>query len=127
MARRYSIGIDFGTETARTLIVDVSNGREIATSVAPYAHGHHGVILSSDPNLARQHPADYVDCTLKSLRQALRAARRAVKSFRPEQIIGIGVDTTGSTPLPVDRRGRPLAFDRRFARDPAAMANGATR
>src|SRR5439155_22943483 len=49
-------------------------------------------------------------------------AKRAVKGFQPDQIIGIGVDTTGSTPIPVDRNGRPVALDRRFSKNPAAMA-----
>jgi len=122
MARKYTIGIDFGTESGRALLVDVANGREIATRVAQYTHGHHGVILGRDPNLARQHPADYVAATEKTIKAVLRAAKRKIKGFRPDQVIGVGVDTTGSTLLPTDSNGRPLAFDRRFARNPAAMA-----
>jgi len=122
VARKYTIGIDFGTESGRALLVDVATGREMATAVAPYAHGHNGVILGRDPNLARQHPADYVTSTEKTVKRVLAAARRKVRGFRPEHVIGIGVDTTGSTPMPVDRAGRPLAFDRRFAKEPAAMA-----
>ena len=119
---KYAIGLDFGTNSVRTVIVNTANGREVATAEWPYAHGTDGVILSSDPNLARQHPADYVRGAEVTIRKALSAARRAVKGFRAEQVIGIGVDTTGSTPLPADRSGRPLAFDKRFARNPAAMA-----
>jgi len=122
MGRKYTIGIDLGTESGRALLVDVANGREIASVVSPYTHGHNGVILSRDPNLARQHPADYVDCVEKTIRKVLSAARRKVRGFRPDRVIGIGVDTTGSTPMPVDRAGRPLAFDRRFSKNPAAMA-----
>ena len=122
MKRKFVLGIDYGTETGRALLVDVRNGDEVATAVCGYAHGRHGVILSGDPNLARQHPADYLVCAEKTVRAVLGSAKRRVKGFSPADVIGIGVDTTGSTPLPVDRAGRPLAFDRRFANDPAAMA-----
>jgi len=119
---KYAIGLDYGTNSVRTIIVNVANGREIATAVWTYAHGSEGVILSNDPNLARQHPADYVKGAQITITRALAAARRAVKGFKPSQVIGIGVDTTGSTPLPVDRAGKPLAFNKKFSKDPAAMA-----
>jgi L-ribulokinase len=80
------------------------------------------VILSRDPNLARQHPADYIKGAEASLRGALAQARKKVRGFKAEQVVGIGVDTTGSTPLPVDERGEPLALSKRFAKNPAAMA-----
>jgi L-ribulokinase len=118
----YTLGLDYGTNSVRALIVDTADGREIATAVWNYEHGDAGVILSRDPNLARQHPADYIMGAENSIRRALAAARKSVRGFKPEQIAGIGVDTTGSTPLPVDGGGQPLAFDRRFARNPAAMA-----
>ncbi len=119
---RYTIGLDFGTNSVRALVVDVASGREAGSAVWDYEHGTDGVILTGDPHLARQHPADYVKGAEASARRALAAARRKRRGFRAEQVIGIGVDTTGSTPLPVDAEGRPLAFQRRFARDPAAMA-----
>jgi L-ribulokinase len=121
-ATKYTIGLDYGTNSVRTLIVNVANGREVASAVWNYEHGTQGVILSRDPNLARQHPADYVTGAEVTIKKALALAKRAVGGFAPDQVIGIGVDTTGSTPLPVDRNGRPLAFDRRFAKNPAAMA-----
>src|SRR5690348_327291 len=120
LAGKYSIGLDYGTSSVRALIVSTANGREVATSVWSYAHGDQGVLLSRDPNLARQHPADYVTGTEKAITKALDVARRTIRGFKPEQIIGIGVDTTGSTPMPVDAKGTPLAFDRRFAKNPAA-------
>ena len=122
MSAKYSIGLDYGTNSVRTLIVNISSGREVATTVWDYTRGEQGVLLSRDPNLARQHPADYVAGTEGSVKKALAAAKRDERGFRADQIIGIGVDTTGSTPLPVDVMGRPLAFDRRFAKNPAAMA-----
>jgi L-ribulokinase len=121
-ATKYAIGLDYGTNSVRTLIVNVANGREVASAVWEYTHGTQGVILSHDPNLARQHPADYVTGAETTIKKALAVAKRTVRGFSPDQIIGIGVDTTGSTPLPVDRHGHPLAFDRRFAKHPAAMA-----
>ena len=122
MNTQYTIGLDYGTNSVRALIVNVANGAEIASAVWDYAHGTHGVILSRDPNLARQHPADYVKGAEITIRNALAAARRNVRGFKPEQVIGIGVDTTGSTPLPVDAEGQPLAFHKKFANNPAAMA-----
>ncbi|MGQ9632564.1 MAG: ribulokinase [bacterium] len=119
---KYSIGLDYGTNSVRAIIVDVSDGTEVGTAVWNYAHGEKGVILSSDPNLARQHPEDYVKGTEIAIKQALSSAKRNVKGFRPDQVIGIGVDTTGSTPLPVDSKGMPLAFKKQFANNPAAMA-----
>ncbi len=121
-ATKYAIGLDYGTNSVRTLIVNVANGREVASAVWNYTHGTQGVILSRDPNLARQHPADYVTGAETTIKKALTVAKRTVRGFSPDQIIGIGVDTTGSTPLPVDRHGHPLAFDRRFVKHPAAMA-----
>ncbi len=122
MNATYTIGLDYGTNSVRALIVNTANGAEVAAAVWNYASGKDGVILSRDPNLARQHPADYIAGAEHTIKRALANARRNVRGFRAGQVIGIGVDTTGSTPLPVDRAGRPLALDRRFARNPAAMA-----
>jgi len=122
MKKRYSLGLDFGTNSVRALVVDIDNGREIGTAVWNYQRGRQGVILSRDPNLARQHPADYVKGAEACVRKALAHAKRTVRGFTASDVVGIGVDTTGSTPLPVDEKGRPLAFQKKFARDPNAMA-----
>jgi L-ribulokinase len=122
MTAKYSLGLDYGTNSVRALIVDISSGEEVGTAVWDYERGEKGVILARDPNLARQHPADYVKGAEVSTRKALADARANRKNFKPEQVIGIGVDTTGSTPLPVDRDGKPLAFSKRLAGNPAAMA-----
>jgi len=119
---KYTIGLDYGTNSVRALIVDTAHGREAGTAVWNYEHGTAGVILSRDPNLARQHPADYLKGAEVAIKKALADAEKNVRGFRPEQVAGIGVDTTGSTPLPVDRNGQPLAFDKKFAKNPAAMA-----
>ncbi|MCL2701280.1 MAG: ribulokinase [Phycisphaerae bacterium] len=119
---KYTIGLDYGTNSVRALIVNVADGAEAASAVWTYAHGTVGVMLSNDPNLARQHPADYLKGAEVTIKKALAEAGKAVKGFTPADVIGIGVDTTGSTPLPVDEAGVPLAFDKRFANDLAAMA-----
>jgi L-ribulokinase len=118
----HTIGLDYGTNSVRALIVNVANGEEVATAVWKYEHGTAGVLLGRDPNLARQHPADYVKGAEITIKKALLSARKNVRGFKPEQVIGIGVDTTGSTPLPAGRDGRPLALTRRFEKNPAAMA-----
>jgi L-ribulokinase len=122
MSAKYVIGLDYGTNSVRALIVNVANGREVGTAVWGYEHGTQGVILARDPNLARQHPADYLKGAELTIRQALAEAGKTVRGFQPAQVIGIGVDTTGSTPLPVDKQGQPLAFQKKFARNPAALA-----
>ena len=122
MSNQYTIGLDYGTNSVRALIVNVKNGAEVAAAVWTYAHGTQGVILARDPNLARQHPADYIKGAEVTIKLALAEAVKKVKGFQPAQVIGLGVDTTGSTPLPVDKAGQPLAFSKKFAENPAAMA-----
>ena len=117
---KYSIGLDFGTNSVRALLVDVVSGEELSTSVWNYTHGEDGIILDpKDPHLARQHPEDYVQGTKACVREAIG---QAGGKFSADDIIGIGVDTTGSTPLPVDRDGKPLAFSDEFRNEPAALA-----
>ncbi len=121
--KRYALGLDYGTNSVRSLIVDVEDGREIATYVFPYPSGEEGILLDpKDPNLARQNPADYLQGFETAVREAVSMARDAEPGFDPSQIVGIGVDTTGSTPIPVDRDGVPLAFHEEFRGDLAAMA-----
>lgn len=121
-SRQFSIGIDFGTNSVRALVVDVATGEEIASAVWSYRRGKQGVITDpKDPNLARQHPADYLEGVIKSVAAAVKEASRK-RGFEPDRVIGIGVDTTGSTPLPVDETGMPLALRKEFADHPAAMA-----
>src|SRR5512140_3049242 len=119
----YALGLDYGTNSVRCLIVDTAAGNEIGTAVYEYETGDSGIILSkSDHNLARQNPADYIKGIEAAVKGAIRAAKKATKKFDPAQIVGIGVDTTGSTPLPVDAQGEPLSMTKKFARNPNAMA-----
>lgn len=122
MGSRYTIGLDYGTNSVRALIVDTADGREIAAAIWVYEHGHQGVILDKDPNVARQHPADYLKGAELTIREALATAAKTVSGFKPDQVVGIGVDTTGSTPMPVDADGIPLALHDKYKDDPAAMA-----
>jgi L-ribulokinase len=119
---KYVIGIDFGTNSCRSLVVDVANGKELATHVFNYPSGKDGVIIDyKDPHLARQNPADYVKGIEVSVKGALRKAKSVRKNFKNADVIGIGVDTTGSSPMPVDEEGNPLCFNKRFNKNPAAM------
>ncbi len=118
----YAIGVDFGTNSCRALLVDTRDGAELTSHLFPYPTGEDGIILDPrDPQLARQHPGDYIAGFLKSVRGVVNKASR-IKGFAAERVVGIGIATTGSTPMPVDERGVPLAFSRRFARRPAAQA-----
>lgn len=119
---RYAIGLDYGTNSVRGLLVDVDGGDEIATHVFGYPHGKQGVIVSDrDPDLARQHPQDYLDGAEAVIKGVLQEAGKR-PGFSPAQVIGLGVDTTGSTPIPVDSTGTPLALTAKYAESPAAMA-----
>ncbi|MEJ2705022.1 MAG: FGGY family carbohydrate kinase, partial [Sedimentisphaerales bacterium] len=119
----YTIGLDYGTNSVRCLIVDVTNGSELATAVWEYETGQAGIILdSADHNLARQNPADYVKGIGITIGQAITQAKQADKSFDASQVIGIGVDTTGSTPIPVDKNGTPLNMLDEFRDNPNACA-----
>lgn len=120
---KYSIGVDYGTNSVRAVVVDLSNGAELASSVFSYPSGEDGVIVSKkDPQLARQNPADYLDGFVATVSDAVKKAARAQADFSADQVIGIGVDTTGSTPIPVDRHGIPLAMQRKFMKNPNAQA-----
>ncbi len=100
----YSIGFDYGTNSVRALLVDVSNGAEVATAVFNYPSGDAGVLYDEkDPNLARQNAADYVEGFFSTAKQVLAG-------IDPSEIVGLGVDTTGSSPIPVDKNGTPLAL-----------------
>jgi len=123
MNKWYSLGVDFGTSSVRALIVDTSTGQEVGTAVSLYPSGKSGMLLDSNqPDLARQHPQDYLDGLVSCVKGAIQDAQNNDVGFSPANIVGIGVDTTGSTPIPMDAGGVPLAFDPRFENRLAAMA-----
>jgi L-ribulokinase len=120
--RQFALGVDYGSNSVRALIVDLADGSEIATAVYDYPSGERGILLDPrDPHLARQNPADYIEGFYASVRDAVAIAKKT-KGFEPDRVAGIGIDTTGSTPIPVDEGGMPLALDKRFKGNLAAQA-----
>lgn len=109
--KQYTIGLDYGTNSCRALIVDLSDGTELSTSVFPYPSGDSGILLDlQDPNVARQHPQDYLDGIAATITDTLHQAKENDPAFDPRHVLGIGVDTTGSSPMPVDAKGTPLGL-----------------
>ncbi len=122
MAKAVTVGIDYGTNSVRALVVDCADGRELGTFVFDYPSGDHGILLDPrEPHLARQSPADYVAGLEASVNGALAAAETQ-PGFSRGDVVGIGVDTTGSTPIPVDAQGRPLALEAKWKANLAAQA-----
>jgi len=113
---RYAIGLDYGTNSCRSLLLDLDTGEELGSVVFPYPSGKLGILTDpSDPHVARQHPQDYLDGMVAIITGALAQAKEKRSGFDPGDVIGIGVDTTGSTPIPVDAEGTPLALKPEFA------------
>ena len=118
----FTIGLDYGSNSVRCVIVDCATGADCGVAVWDYPSGTAGVLTDpNDPHVARQSPLDFVN----GLRHAVPAAldqARGRPGFAAERVIGIGVDTTGSTPIPVDAKLQPLAAQARFAGNLNAMA-----
>ncbi len=109
--KRYSLGIDYGTNSCRSLLIDLDNGAEVGSTVFNYPSGEMGILLDpKDPHVARQNPQDYLDGLAAVVRGALQQAQANVPGFDPAQVVGIGIDTTGSTPIPVNQAGTPLGL-----------------
>lgn len=122
MAEFFTIGVDYGTNSVRSLIVSTATGKEVGSCVFDYPSGHQGILLDkNDHHLARQNPADYIKGVEVTIVSALKAAKKR-QGFTPDKVIGIGVDTTGSTPLPVDRNNVPLAMQAQWKKNLAAHA-----
>jgi len=123
MNSAFTIGVDFGTNSARAIVVSCADGSIVGTGVSDYHSGDHGVLTHpADPHLARQNPADYIGSLSHSVTIALAQAQAMHPGFARDRVIGIGIDTTGSTPLPVDKRARPLAIDPQWEGNLAAQA-----
>lgn len=119
----YALGLDYGTNSVRCLIIDAQSGQEAASAVALYEHGQQGIVSNPKiPDLARQHPEDYLKGAVASVKKALILAAENNAQFHPDQILGIGIDATGSTPMPIDKNGNSLVRQPQFADEPAAMA-----
>lgn len=112
----YTLGLDFGTNSARAVVVDCADGREIGSAVVHYPSGQEGLLLDpTQHHLARQHPPDYLFALESGSLLALEDARSSVPGFSRTQVLGLGVAATGSSPLPVDARNQPLASDPQFS------------
>jgi len=111
------IGIDFGTDSVRTVVFDAADGGEISTAVREYPRWKEGRYCDAAANRFRQHPLDYLEALEATVKEAVAAAPAGTA----ERIRGISIDTTGSTPAPVDRRGAPLALSDGFEENPDAM------
>lgn len=111
MSKQYALGIDYGTNSCRSLLIDLSNGKEVGSTVFNYPSGELGILLDPrDPHVARQNPQDYLDGLEAVITGALTQAKAGVADFDPAQVIGIGIDTTGSTVIPVNQEGTPLGL-----------------
>ncbi|MEE2877153.1 MAG: ribulokinase [Candidatus Neomarinimicrobiota bacterium] len=120
--KKYAIGLDYGTNSCRALIVDLSDGFEVASVLFDYPSGENGVLVDpKDPNLARQNPQDYLDGMVFTVTEAISRARETDPSFDPNAVVGIGVDTTGSSPIPVNDEGVPMSFLPEFGDNLNAM------
>jgi len=116
----YTLGIDFGTESARAVLVDVSNGKIAASSVFRFPHGVineklPGSGIQLGPDWALQHPQDYITTLQRAVPKLLKDSQ-----IPPEKIIGIGIDFTGSTVIPTLSDGTPLALLDDYKDDPHA-------
>ena len=117
MEKGLVIGMDYGTDSVRAVLIDAANGAEIASYVYDYPRWAAGKYCDAAANQFRQHPQDYVDGLETTIRKVLAALSPEMRA----QVKGIAVDTTGSTPVAVDRSGTPLALLPAFAENPHAM------
>lgn len=118
--KKYSIGVDFGTESGRALLVDVATGEEVATAVYPYKNGVIDDVLPDgktklEPDWALQDPQDYIDTLKETIPAVLRES-----SVQAQEVIGIGIDFTACTMLPIAKDGTPLCMIERFRSRPNA-------
>ena len=118
MGKKYTIGVDYGTQSGRAVLVNLSNGQEVADHVTPYPH--HviderlpGSGLKLEYDWALQHPGDYLEVLKNSVPAVIKES-----GIDPSEVIGIGIDFTACTMLPVDESGEPLCFDAEFIDQP---------
>ena len=114
---KYVIGLDYGSDSARAVVVDVADGKTLATAVKYYPRWKKGMYCVPSANQWRQHPLDYIEVLEGSVKEALAACPAGTA----ENVIGIAFDTTGSTPVFTDENGTPLALKPEFAENPNAM------
>jgi len=117
MEQKFVIGVDFGTDSVRSVIVNAFNGDEVASSVFQYPRWKKGLYCDPSQNRFRQHPLDYIEGLENTIRDCVNKAGKEVAA----NIVAISVDTTGSTPVAVDKTGTPLALLPEFENNPNAM------
>ena len=117
MKNQYVIGLDYGTDSARAVVVNALNGNEVATSVKYYPRWMEGKYCLPGKDQYRQHPLDYLVVTEFIVKDSLAKAGGDIA----DNVVGISFDTTGSTPIFIDREGTPLAMLPQFAENPNAM------
>ncbi|SDL06492.1 L-ribulokinase [Pedobacter sp. ok626] len=117
MESQYVIGLDYGTDSARALLVDAQTGKELATAVHSYSRWKAGKYCDTKVSQFRQHPLDYIEAMELTIKTVLAKVSPEVR----KNIKGISIDTTGSTPVAVDEQGCPLALLPQFADNPNAM------
>lgn len=114
---RYTLGLDFGSDSVRALLVDVDTGAELGTCTVAYPRWSQGLFCDPAKDQYRQHPQDYID----SLIAVVQGLWQKVPADCARDVIGLSFDTTGSTPVAVDAEGTPLALKSQFADNPNAM------
>lgn len=117
MSTKYTIGLDYGSDSVRSLIVNVETGEELASVVYNYPRWQKGMFCDAPNNQFRQHPKDYLEGLEYTIIEALKLVPKEVA----ENVVGISVDTTGSTPVAVDEKGTPLSLTPGFEDNPNAM------
>ncbi|CAN5784256.1 ribulokinase [soil metagenome] len=117
MESSFVIGVDYGSDSVRSIIVNAANGQEVATAVFYYPRWKAGKFCKPAQQQFRQHPLDYVEGLETTVQECLNKAGAAVAA----NIKALSVDTTGSTPVAVDKSGTPLALLPEFAENPHAM------
>ena len=115
--KKYVIGLDYGSDSCRAIIVDALNGKEMATSVKYYPRWMEGKYCDPPKDQYRQHPLDYIDVLEFTVKDALSKCPADVA----ENVVGMAFDTTGSTPVMTNAEGTPLALTPEFAENPNAM------
>lgn len=113
----YVIGIDYGTDSVRSIIVDTANGEQISGAAHYYMRWKQGRYCDAAKNQFRQHPLDYIEGLQITIKEALSKAPKGIA----DKIKGISIDTTGSTPVAVDKEGAPLSMRPEFKDNPNAM------